>query len=172
MRFFLVGMPGSGKSTAAKKFAELKNIDFFDTDILIEKKYNTIISDIFKIQGENIFRIYEREILNDLLEQDNFIAATGGGLPYFFDNSEKMNDAGITVYLKTNIEVLFQRINDSESRPLIAGKTEKELKKYLSNMLKKRKTFYEKAEYIVDANRSIYEILKSEPFNLKNVFGI
>ncbi|NOZ35127.1 MAG: AAA family ATPase [Chlorobi bacterium] len=172
MRIFLTGMPGSGKSTIAKEFALLNGIDFYDTDALIEEKYHKRISEIFKSEGENTFRIYERRILKSLLEKHNIIVATGGGTACFRDNMTLMNDAGITVYLNVRIENLFQRLKSLTDRPLLENKKGDELKNYLQSVLTEREPYYLKSKYIVNADCGVSDILNSEPFNLKDILGI
>jgi len=159
-------MPGSGKSTAAREIARLKHISFYDTDELIQKKYKMSIPGIFKEFGENEFRKYEETVLNELIIKDNFIAATGGGLPCFKDNMNKMNDTGITIYLKTCIEILFKRLQKSFNRPLLQGKSDSELFEYLQKTTNSREPYYFQANYIIDADKELNEIIKSELFNL------
>ncbi len=166
MELFLIGMPGSGKSTAAKEIASLMQISFYDTDELIKKKYKMSIPGIFKEFGEKEFRKYEETVLNELIIKDSFIAATGGGLPCFNDNMNKMNDTGITIYLKTSIEILFQRLRKSINRPLLQGKSDSELFDYLQKTINSREPYYSQANYIIDADKTLNEIIKSEPFNL------
>ncbi len=167
MKLFLIGMPGSGKSTVAKEFAKLKGIYFYDTDNLIEHKYKFTISEIFNQFGEPEFRKYEKYTLNEIINQNtDFIAATGGGLPCFYDNMNRMREAGTTVYLKTTVEILFERLGLNSDRPLLFGKTDKELLRYLKTVLKNRESFYLQAKYVIDAGKNINVILKSKPFNL------
>ena len=173
MKIFLTGMPGSGKSTIAKEFALLNGIDFYDTDTLIEEKYHKRISEIFKSEGENTFRIYERKILKSLLEKHNIIVATGGGTACFRDNMTLMNDAGITVYLDVSVETLFDRLKLlTGDRPLLRNKKGVELKNYLQSVLTERESYYLKSEYIIEADGNILTILNSEPFNLEDIFSI
>ena len=78
--------------------------------------------------------------------------ATGGGTPCFYDNMDCMNNSGVTVYLFHPPASLFHRlINAKKSRPLLVGKSEEELKQYLSETLKVRENYYNKAQLIVDA---------------------
>lgn len=166
MKLFLIGMPGSGKSTTAREIADLKNIAFYDTDDLIQTKYQMTIPEIFRKSGEKEFRKFERIVLEEIILKDNFIVATGGGLPCFNDNMNKMNNTGITVYLKTSIDILVQRIRLSVDRPLLLGKSDKELADYLIKLSKYRKPFYLQAKYIIDADQNRKKFLKSEPFYL------
>jgi len=173
MKIFLIGMPGSGKSVAARKISKLKKISFFDTDKLIEERFQMSVSDIFKEFGEKKFREFERTVLKELIfTEESFIVATGGGLPCFNENMNKMDKAGITVYLKASIETLVQRLRLSDNRPLLYGKNDEELFMYLQETLKHRETFYASAKYMIDADKDIKEIIKdikeiimSESFN-------
>ncbi len=153
-------MPACGKSALAKEIADKNGIAYFDTDDLIEKKYHLKIADIFNKKGEKEFRKYEKTVLEELLFKDNYVAATGGGLPCFYDNMKKMNDTGITVYLKTPVEILLKRILKSSERPLTNGKDESELRKYLEKTLQEREFYYSEAKYIID-NDTDSEKLKS-----------
>jgi len=159
-------MPGSGKSVTAGKIAEQKEISFFDTDKLIEEKFQLSVPDIFRDFGEKKFREFEKTILEELiLIEDNFIVATGGGFPCFNNAMNKMNKVGITVYLKASIDSLFQRLRLSDKRPLLFGKNDKELLFYLQETLKEREFFYLSAQYIIDTDKDMKDIIMSEPFN-------
>ncbi len=166
MKLFLVGMPGSGKSSVGKKLAEMKGISFYDTDMLIREKYEMTVSEIFNRVGERKFREYEKAMFDELLKKDNFIAATGGGLPCFNDNMNTMNKAGTVVYLKVSIGTLVQRLRLSDNRPLLYGKNDEELFIYLRETLKHRETFYSSAKYVIDAEKDTEDIVISEAFNL------
>ncbi len=155
MRIFLVGMPASGKSFLARKIAEKNKLRFFDTDCLVADKYKTDIADIFAKFGEEAFRQAEQEVLHELLSRDNYIAATGGGLPCFYDNMKQINESGISIYLRTSVGELIRRIGKSDKRPLLKGKNAKELEIYLKNTLEIREKFYLQAKYIVDTELNI-----------------
>ncbi len=166
MRLFLVGMPGSGKTSVAKKISLKRKLYFFDTDKVIEEKYNKSISEIFGTEGEHVFRKYENELINSLQSKDKIVVATGGGFPCFFNNMQIMNRIGRTVYLKASPDVLLKRIlRSADMRPLLEGKNEAELSEYIKKTLVYREKFYGEANYTVDADKDISDIIKSEPFN-------
>ena len=62
MKYYLIGLPGSGKSTIGRELAHELKYKFIDTDKLIEGKYGNI-SNVFKEHGEAYFRDVESEIL-------------------------------------------------------------------------------------------------------------
>ena len=135
MRIFLIGMPGSGKSSLGKELAKKINYDFIDMDLYIEKQAGMFIDEIFDSYGEQYFRDLERNVLNDFNNMDNVIIATGGGVIKNKNNKELMN--GICLYLDVPIKELEIRLSKSEiERPL--------LKKYsVEELYNQRKDLYD-----------------------------
>ena len=152
-RFYLIGYMGAGKTTYGKLLAKSLNLSFEDLDDYIEKAQQKSISELFEIHGEDGFRKLEREALKGISALDNVIIATGGGTPCFHDNMEFMNKSGDTIYLRTSVRELRDRLKMSKSkRPLIAGKNLKELEQFIAENLEKREHFYLKAKYILDTD--------------------
>ncbi len=75
----LVGMPGSGKSTLGKRFAEKHAMPFIDTDDLIREQTGTDISTIFAERGEAAFRDIEAAVIRQIESVQHTVIATGGG---------------------------------------------------------------------------------------------
>ena len=165
-KIFLIGFMGCGKSTIANLLASEMKLPLKDIDLIIEKRAELTISEIFNEHGENFFRYLEGVVLNEiLLEAGEMMVSTGGGLPCFDHRMEWMNRNDITIYLKCSVETLFNRIQkDSGKRPLVVNRTENELKEFVQNKLDERKSIYESASIIVDGNLSsiqvVQEILK------------
>ena len=89
MKYFIVGYMASGKSTFGKELAKDKGLPFLDLDESVESREGRSISEIFAKEGEEYFRKREREILHEICnEADEFVLATGGGTPCFFDNMD------------------------------------------------------------------------------------
>jgi shikimate kinase len=135
MRIYLIGMPGSGKSSLGKELAKKINYDFIDMDLYIEKQAGMFIDEIFDSYGEEYFRDLERNVLNDFNNMDNVIIATGGGVIKNKNNKKQMN--GICLYLDVPIKELEIRLSKSEiERPL--------LKKYsVEELYNQRKDLYD-----------------------------
>ena len=153
MRFFLIGLPGSGKSHWAKIWSERNSIPYFDLDEIIEKSEGFAISEIFKNEGEQHFRNLESFYLEKLIK--NFkviIIATGGGTACFNSNMELMNQSGKTIYLNTPIAQIAERLWEAEqqsSRPLLANcQTLTEVIAKLEEMQTQRSQFYQQAKII------------------------
>ena len=156
---FLIGFMGSGKSTIGKHLAELKNHPFLDTDLLIEEKIQQNLKDFMLESGEISFRLLEREVLKEVIDsQQKSVVATGGGLPCFEENTKLLLENGDLVFIDTPEEVLFNRLLNDDSRPLIENLNETELKKYISVKLAERRPFYEQASIKISGDKSINEI--------------
>jgi shikimate kinase len=84
MKIYLIGLPGSGKTTLGKQLAAQLKIDFVDLDTEIEKSEKRAIAVIFKEAGEDYFRSSEAtELRKWSRAQNNFVMATGGGARVF-----------------------------------------------------------------------------------------
>ena len=152
MKITLIGFMGCGKTAVGAALAEKMGYQFLDLDKIIETNANSSVSDIFKTKGEEQFRKLEQEALKVALDKDNCIIATGGGTPCFFDNIEEINKNSVSVYLKMSTDSLFERLEKEQShRPLIENMNDKELKKFISELLLKREPHYNKAHYKVKA---------------------
>lgn len=151
MRIYLIGYMGCGKSTLGRRLAEHSGLQFVDMDDYIEKRNFKTIPQIFAEEGETEFRKKERKALEELSEFTDTIIATGGGAPCFFDNVDLMNKSGKTIYLNIDPKILADRLIKSKTeRPLIKGKSRKELVEFIDETLRKRNEFYKQASYEIN----------------------
>ncbi|MDE6096910.1 MAG: shikimate kinase [Muribaculaceae bacterium] len=146
---FIIGYMGCGKTTFGKALSAATGIPFIDLDFYIEQRYHSTVREIFDRHGEEGFREIEREMLHEVAEFEDTIISCGGGTPCFFDNMEHMNSRGTTLWLQASQECLFSRlIRKREKRPLLAGRTDDEIREIISTQLEKREPFYSKAKVI------------------------
>ena len=149
-RVILIGFMGCGKSTLGKKLANKMEIPFIDSDNEIENHFQKSIGELFAEHGESHFREIEREYIKALDLRDDFVLATGGGMPCFADNMEKLNKTGTTFYMERSARELANRLaNAKKQRPLIAGLQEDELLEFIENKLNEREEYYRKANVIL-----------------------
>jgi shikimate kinase len=153
MKIVLLGYMGSGKSTVARELSKLLNLPFIDLDQEIENHSGASVPEIFNQKGEVFFRKIETEVLFQLLEyKEDFVLSLGGGTPCYGLNMKKIEETeGVTsIYLKANVAELTHRLKkDQEQRPLIAGRSEKEIMEFIGKHLFERMPFYERANHLV-----------------------
>ena len=110
---------GSGKTAVGRQLARLLHLDFYDSDVEIERRTGVDIPYIFEKEGEVGFREREREVIEALTLLDNVVIATGGGAILLPQNREYLASRGRTVYLKTSIEQQLERTRQGRHRPLL-----------------------------------------------------
>jgi len=142
----LVGFMGCGKSAVGRELARLLNYPLVDLDVLIEKKANKTIPEIFTEKGEDGFRLLESEVLANLCSQqkNHQIISTGGGIVVKEENHASLSQLGFVVWLTAKPKTIYQRVKDS-NRPLL--QTEDPLTT-ICEMLEKRSKWYEKAAHV------------------------
>ncbi len=146
---FIIGYMGCGKTTFGKALAAATGLKFIDLDHYIVDKYKASVPEIFAKYGEDGFRKIEREMLIEVCDFEDTIISCGGGTPCFFDNIDIMNAHGTTLWLQASHECLFSRlIRKREKRPLLAGKTDDQIREIIHVQLEARSPFYSKAKHI------------------------
>jgi shikimate kinase len=152
MKIFFIGFMGTGKTYSGKQLGQKLNIPFFDLDEEIIKHEGKSINEIFGESGEEYFRLLEKDVLHIITEyNDSFIMACGGGTPCYYNNIDYMNKEGISVWLNTSVDTLYNRlIHEKDKRPLIKDLSETQLRGYIAKKFSDRKIYYEQASIIVD----------------------
>lgn len=146
---------GSGKSSAGKKIAASLRWKFIDTDQLVESMSGLSVADIFSVHGEAFFRETERKVLRDVSASSRVVVACGGGTPCSDENMAIMKDTGVVLYLKLPVKELVMRLQKSRTvRPLLHNMTGDDLVKKVGEMLELRRSWYEQADIIADAQKS------------------
>ncbi len=163
IRLSLTGMMGSGKTSIGKVLAEKINIPFYDSDELIVDKMDLDIPDIFRNHGEDFFRNQEEEVCNDILKKETFVLALGGGAILNKKIRDSINNNTLSIYLKTDQSILFERLKNDKSRPLLQGS---DLKKKINDIISERERFYLKSNIVVDNNTNDIELLTEKLISL------
>ena len=143
---------GSGKTHWGHLLSEKLGMRFFDLDEQVTEHAGKSIPEIFAGEGEEQFRLIEKEVLYIITEShESFVMACGGGSPCYFNNIEYMNKSGTTVWINTPLDTLFQRlIGEKEKRPLIKQLSSEQLKGFIAKKFSDRKIYYEQASVTVD----------------------
>lgn len=159
MKIYLIGMPGSGKSTLGKQLASALAIQFIDLDHEIAQKEGKAISQIFAERGEDEFRkIESNELQAWAAAQGQFVIATGGGAPCFLDGMEIINETGVSVFLDVPVTELVRRLKEDKDRPLLQSA---DLEERLTSLRNKRINVYSQARVVIsDTSVSIDQLLR------------
>lgn len=158
---------GSGKSYWGRKLSEKLRLPFFDLDEQIESHEGKSISQVFAEEGEEYFRLLEKDTMHIISEShDSFIMATGGGTPCYFNNIEFMNKAGIVVWINTPVDLLFERLfKEKNKRPLIKNLNDDQLRGFIIKKFSDRKIYYEQADVVIDEDEKSLEKIVEKLFH-------
>ena len=142
----LVGLMGAGKSSVGRLVAQQLGIPFVDTDVEIERVSRMTITELFAAYGEQEFRALETRVIKRLLKGGPRVVSTGGGA--FINESTRLHvkRGSLSVWLKADLDVLWDRINKRDTRPLL--KTENP-KQTLENLMNTRYPIYAEADLTV-----------------------
>lgn len=152
MNIYLIGFMGVGKSTVARRLSKELDYELIDTDERIEESEGRSISDIFKDEGEDYFRSLEKELIEKLSCDDNLIVSCGGGIIKSDDNIDNMKKSGLVILLDASPEVIYMRVKDDNTRPLLRKNPGIN---GIKKLLEERRPLYNKAfTHRVDAGRT------------------
>lgn len=115
----LIGLMGAGKSTAGRRLAARLSLSFKDADQEIEAAAGMSISDIFSLYGETYFRDGERRVIARLLQHGPAVLATGGGAFMHPQTRERIAAAGVSLWLRADLDTLMRRVRKRQNRPLL-----------------------------------------------------
>lgn len=166
MKIYLIGMPGSGKTTLGKKLASKLMLEFVDLDEEIEKREQKAIPEIFSQQGEDYFRLVESTLLHEwAASSKTFVMSTGGGAPCFHKGIEVINNTGISIFLDVSVAKLAKRVAEQTNRPLLHAQGNDELIEKLQKLRLSRIPFYQQARFSVTNPITVKSLL--DKFELK-----
>ncbi|MER3470617.1 MAG: shikimate kinase [Chitinophagaceae bacterium] len=157
MKLFFIGFMGCGKTHWGKAVSNKLQLPFFDLDEEIVQSEGKSINDLFGYEGEEYFRMTEKDMLYKITETNSsFVMATGGGTPCFFNNIDYLNKQGLTIWINCSVECLFSRlVKEKEQRPLIRSLTDHQLHSYIQKKYFDRKIFYQKAKLVLQGNAGL-----------------
>ncbi|WP_332304734.1 shikimate kinase [Rhizobium sp. GR12] len=154
-----VGLMGAGKSAIGRMVAQQLKVSFIDTDVEIERVSRMTIAELFATYGEEEFRALETRVIKRLLRGGPKVISTGGGA-FINDNTRRhITRGGISLWLKADLEVLWERVNKRDHRPLL--KTENP-KATLAALMEKRYPIYAEADLTIESRDVRKEIIVTE----------
>ena len=148
----MVGMMGAGKTAVGTVVARLLAVDFLDSDEEIAKAADRSIAEIFERDGEAFFRARESEVLARLLRGNPCVLSTGGGAFLSEANRALIRADGVSVWLRADLELLWQRVRHKTTRPLLRTANPRET---LRSIYEARAPLYQLADLVVDSGADL-----------------
>ena len=155
----LVGMMGAGKTSIGKRLAQRLGVPFNDADAEIERAAGMTIPEIFSTRGEAEFRLGEQRVIQRLLGEGASVLATGGGAFMNADTRKRIAEAGVSIWLKADFDVLLRRVKKRSNRPLL--QTE-DPEKTLRDLIELRYPTYAEATITIHSRDVAHEVIVDE----------
>lgn len=159
----LVGLMGAGKSAIGRRLAQRLGLAFVDADDEIEQAAGCSIAEFFEKYGEAEFRAGERRVIARLLDEPPHVLSTGGGAYIDAETRALMRTKAITVWLRAELDVLFDRVKKRAHRPLLRQGDPREI---LERLMQQRHPIYAEADLTVEstaqpADRTTEQVLEA-----------
>ncbi len=139
---------GAGKTAIGSALAKRLDVPFLDSDVEIERAAALTIAEIFERDGETFFRQRESEVIARLLDGPACVLSTGGGAFLRPENRALISSKGVSVWLRADLELLWQRVKHKTTRPLLRTENPRAT---LASIQQERDPVYALADLVVDA---------------------
>ncbi len=141
-------MMGAGKTAVGTALARLLSVPFMDSDAEIERAADRSIAEIFERDGEPFFRAREHEVIVRLLAGRPAVLSVGGGAWLSEPNRTEIALRGISVWLRADLDLLWNRVRHKSTRPLLRTANPRET---LRALLEAREPVYARADITVSS---------------------
>ena len=164
----LCGFSGSGKTKTGEILADKIGYKFVDTDKVIEDHFGKTIPEIFLQMGEGKFRFAEADVIRLAVKQKPMVIALGGGALGDEHAVAYLKSCGRLVYLQVTPETVYDRLQDSDLRPMLKTFSKGEadqraaVMERIESLLKTREPLYSQADEIVDTEGKSPEAVADE----------
>lgn len=152
----LVGLMGSGKTSVGKRLAKKLNLPFVDGDQEIEKAAGLSLVDVLKCFGEEEYRAGEKRVMKRLLQGSPCVLASGGGSFVAQQTRDLAKQNAITVWLKADVDILYNRTAGRKHRPFLEG-CDSHLKNKLEKYIQEEYPYYSEADIIVETREEVVD---------------
>lgn len=147
---------GSGKTSVGKRLARKLSLPFVDGDSEIEKAAGLSLVDVFKCFGEKEYRAGEERVMKRLLQGNPCVLASGGGSFVAEQTRELAKDHALTIWLKADIDTLYQRTAGRTRRPFLLGDNDT-VKEKLQEYITEEYPYYSEADIVVETKNEKVE---------------
>ncbi|MCC2111211.1 MAG: shikimate kinase [Hyphomicrobiales bacterium] len=155
----LVGIMGAGKSTVGRRLAARLGLRFVDADSEIEAAAQYTVAEIFDQFGEEYFRDGERRVIARLLGEGQQVLATGGGAYMNAETRDNIRAAGVSVWLKADLDTLLARVKRRNTRPLLKDTDPEQV---MRRLIDERYPIYADADIAVQSRDAPHEQVVDE----------
>lgn len=142
----LIGFMGAGKSAVSERLSTVYAMKNVEMDQVIAEREGMSIPNIFAAHGEEYFRDLETELLAEMQSHKNTVISCGGGAVLRERNIREMKRNGRVVLLTASPETVYERVKDSDDRPVLNGRKNV---KGIKELMEQRRGRYEVAADIV-----------------------
>ena len=156
----LVGLRGAGKSTVGQRLAGALDIDFIESDDMIEEEAGLSLAEIFALHGESYYRKLETRCLTTLVaSNETWVVAVSGGVVHNAAAWEILQRRCTTVWLQASPEDHMQRVLDQgDTRPV---RDRENAMAELRGLLEARKAYYGQCDVSVETSgRTVSQALR------------
>ena len=144
----LIGMPGCGKSTVGVLLAKALQMDFVDTDIVLQQQQGKKLQEILDQIGNDAFLKLEEDCVRGL-DYDHTVIATGGSVVYGKSAMRHLHENGLVVYNQMPYDEIERRLSNLATRGVTLKKGQT-----LRNLYDERIPLYEaEADYVFEAEK-------------------
>jgi shikimate kinase len=155
----MIGLMGAGKTSIGKRLAVSLDMPFSDADQEIERAAGKTINDIFAENGEAYFRDGERRVIARLLAEGSKVMATGGGAFMNAETRARIADAGISIWLRADLDTLMMRVARRDNRPLLKATDPRGV---MEKLIRERYPVYALADVTVESRDVPHELIVEE----------
>ena len=142
----LIGMAGAGKSSVGLELSKQLNLQFIDSDFLIEAKFNQTLQNILDDSGYLKLRDIEEETILSI-ELSNSVLATGGSAVYSASAMQYLKQNSLVIYLEVPFNEILQRVPSFLDRGFA-----KEPNQSIENAFQERQELYQESAHHVILN--------------------
>jgi shikimate kinase len=138
---------GTGKSTIGSRLAERLETQFFDNDVLLERRTGHTAASLRRARGEEELHRLEADVLLDCLTvRPVGVIAAAASTILRADVRDALRDSAFVVALRTDLRVLTARLVDPGNRPVTG-----DIGETLARQYHERETLYASiADIVVD----------------------
>lgn len=154
-----VGLMGAGKTAIGRRVSQLAGMPFADSDHEIEQASRMSVADLFEAYGEAEFRALEQRVITRLLQERPGVISTGGGAFMNDDTRAAIAEAGVSVWLKADIDVLMARVMKKQTRPLLKTSNPRAV---MESLMEARYPVYAQADVTVNTRDDRREVIADE----------